>query len=256
MPVVVLKRGNQRQAYNPWARLFLFSSADGTCHWLPMNETLQQKVARVLRDRVEIVSYDASWPAAYEAERRFLEQRFAPELVGRIEHFGSTAVPGLSAKPIIDVLIEVSSLERARVEIAPVLEGLGYDYFWRATHGEDGPPFYAWFIKRDAESRRTHHLHFVEKDFEHWDRLFFRDYLRLHRDVAAQYQALKLELASEHAGDRVAYTRQKSAFIEEVTARARRELETTDTTFTSAAAVPQPGVPNAAPGGRKGTGQA
>lgn len=186
-------------------------------------ETLSEKVARVLRDRIEVVPYDPAWPAAFAAERDFLRGRFGPDLLGRIEHFGSTAVPGLAAKPIVDLLVEVSSLERARAEMPPVLEPLGYDYFWRPSHGDDGPPFYAWFIRRDAAGCRTHHLHCVESHFEHWDRLCFRDYLRHHPDTAARYQELKLRLAAENAHDRVRYTEQKTAFIVEVTRRARAE---------------------------------
>lgn len=189
-------------------------------------ETLQQKIARVLQDEVRVVPYDPRWPEAFEAERRFLSQRFPPDLIKRIEHFGSTAVPGLSAKPIIDLLIAVSSLDRAKLEIVPVLENLGYDYFWRASRGEDQPPFYAWLIKRDARGQRTHHLHIVEEHFELWDRILFRDYLRLHPGVAAEYQAMKLRLAQAHEHDRVQYTREKTAFVDRITERAKLELKT------------------------------
>ena len=109
----------------------------------------------------------------------------------------------------------------------PILEAQGYDYFWRPTRGDDGPPFYAWFIKRDPDSagRRTHHIHMVEAEFrEHWDRLFFRDYLIARPDVARRYQELKVELAAKHGDDRLAYGRGKAAFIDAVTAEARREL--------------------------------
>jgi GrpB-like predicted nucleotidyltransferase (UPF0157 family) len=188
-------------------------------------ETLSEKIARVLRDRVSIVAYEPSWPALYESERQFLSSRFPGNLIYRIEHFGSTAVPGLAAKPVIDMLIGVTSLERTKQEIVPVLEKQGYDYFWRATQGEDGPPFYAWFIKRNDAGLRTHHLHFVERDFEHWDRLYFRDYLRTHREVALQYELLKRRLASENEHDRVGYTREKTAFIRGITDLAKREAE-------------------------------
>ncbi len=187
-------------------------------------ESLDEKVRRVLRDRIEVVPYDFAWPLKFEDEKRFLLDTFPADLIGRVEHFGSTAVPGLAAKPVIDMLIEVSSLERAKTEIAPVLEGLGYDYFWRATHGEDGPPFYAWFIKRDEHGKRTHHLHMVEAHFEHWDRLLFRDYLRRHPEDMRRYQELKLVLACEHGDDRITYTRAKTDFIVELTLRAKNEL--------------------------------
>ena len=189
---------------------------------VPRMETSAQKLQRVLRDRIELVPYDPRWPALFEAEKQHLLALF-PTLIRRVEHFGSTAVPGLRAKPVVDLLIEVSSLAAARERIAPVLESAGYDYFWRATHGEDGPPFYAWFIKRDARGARTHHLHMVEAHSEHWDRLIFRDYLIAHPYCARRYQDLKLRLAAEHPSDRVAYTRAKTAFIEKVNADARAE---------------------------------
>lgn len=188
-------------------------------------ETLQQKIARVLRDVVEIVPYDPRWPAAFRAERDHLRACLPPDLLGRIEHFGSTAVPGLAAKPIVDMLIEVADLQATRERIAPLLEAQGYDDFWRPTHGDDGPPFYAWFIKRDpASGRRTHHLHMVEAGFaEHWERLRFRDHLVAHPETAAAYGELKRRLAAEHTRDRVAYTAGKSAFIAAVMTRIAEE---------------------------------
>ena len=113
------------------------------------------------------------------------------DLVKIIEHFGSTAVPGLSAKPIVDILVEVTSLGDTKKRISPILEAQGYDYFWRPSWGDDTPPFYAWFIKRDMNGNRTHHIHMVEAEFEHWDRLLFRDCLIEHPDVAREYGNLK-----------------------------------------------------------------
>jgi GrpB protein len=92
--------------------------------------------------------------------------------LGRIEHYGSTAVPGLAAKPIVDMLIEVTDLDATRARIAPILDGEGYDYFWRPTFGDNVPPWYAWFIKRDQRGgARTHHLHMITRGLEfadHW----------------------------------------------------------------------------------------
>jgi GrpB-like predicted nucleotidyltransferase (UPF0157 family) len=184
-------------------------------------ETLEQKIARVVREHVAVVPYDPAWPASFAQERDHLRACLPRDLVGRIEHYGSTAVPGLAAKPIVDVLVEVADLEETKRRIAPVLEAQGYDYFWRPSWGDDGPPFYAWFIKRDAGGRRTHHVHMVEAHFEHWDRLLFRDYLVRHPDVAREYGELKMRLSERHGEDRVAYTEAKTAFIVAVTARAK-----------------------------------
>ena len=188
-------------------------------------ETLEQKIQRVLRDEVAIAPYDPAWPESFRREKAHLLSCLPSDLIRRIEHFGSTAVPGLAAKPIVDLLVEVTDLEATRARVAPVLEAQGYDYFWRPTHGDDGPPFYAWFIKRDPRTgARTHHIHMVEAGFaEHWDRLLFRDYLREHPEVAGEYERLKRELASASSHDRVSYTSGKTAFVQRVTARAKRE---------------------------------
>lgn len=183
-------------------------------------EPHQEKLARVLRDRIYLVPYSEKWPALFEVEKQHLLACLPNELLGRIEHYGSTAIPGMPAKPVIDMLVEVNSLEETRQRIVPILEGQGYDYFWRATHGEDGPPFYAWFIKRNASGERTHHIHMVEPQFDHWNSLYFRDYLIAHPDLAREYAALKHKLSVQYSDDRVAYTRGKTSFVLSVTAKA------------------------------------
>jgi len=180
-------------------------------------ETLAERIKRVLQESVSIVPYDPNWPRMFEEEKKHLLSCLPAEMLGRIEHFGSTAIPGLAAKPIVDMLVEVRSLEETKSRIVPVLEAQGYDYFWRPTRGDDVPPFYAWFIKRDAAGIRTHHIHMMEKDFEQWERLLFRDYLIEHPDVAEEYEALKLRLAREYPSDRVAYTDGKTEYVMRVT---------------------------------------
>jgi GrpB-like predicted nucleotidyltransferase (UPF0157 family) len=184
-------------------------------------ETLEEKIRRVLRDEIAIEEYNPDWPRWFEKERDHLRADLPADLVGRIEHFGSTAVPGLAAKPVVDMLVAVTCLERTRREIAPILEAQGYDYFWRPTSGDDGPPFYAWFIKRDGAGQRTHHIHMVEPAYPHWDRLLFRDYLILHPKIAAAYGRLKHRLAARHPLDRIAYTEGKTRFISYITERAK-----------------------------------
>lgn len=187
-------------------------------------ETPEERIGRVVREEVAIAPYDSRWPGSFRQEKENLQSCLPNDLVRRIEHFGSTAVPGLAAKPIVDMLVEVTDLQATRDRIAPVLESQGYDYFWRPTFGDDGPPFYAWFIKRNpGTGARTHHIHMVEGDFaEHWDRLFFRDYLIEQPAVAKEYEALKARLASASAQDRVAYTQGKTEFVVRVTEQAKR----------------------------------
>jgi GrpB-like predicted nucleotidyltransferase (UPF0157 family) len=184
-------------------------------------ETFEERLKRVTQENISIVPYNSGWPRLFEEEKRHLLECLPGELIKRIEHFGSTAVPNLAAKPVVDMLVEVTSLEETKKRIVPVLEGQGYDYFWRPTSGDNGPPFYAWFIKRDSAGLRTHHIHMVESDFEHWDRLLFRDYLIEWSDLAKEYEALKLSLAGDYPNDRIAYTKAKTEFIARVTQAAK-----------------------------------
>jgi GrpB-like predicted nucleotidyltransferase (UPF0157 family) len=190
-------------------------------------ESLEESIKRVVQEDVTISQYNPDWPQMFEQEKEHLLSCLPNELIKRIEHFGSTAVPNLSAKPIIDMLVEVTSLEETKQKIVPILESQGYDYFWRPTFGDDTPPFYAWFIKRDSKGNRTHHIHMVENDFEHWERLLFRDYLIKHPDVTQEYQDLKLRLSNDYPNDRIAYTNGKTEFIVRITKIAKKYYKQT-----------------------------
>ncbi|MBW1718425.1 MAG: GrpB family protein [Deltaproteobacteria bacterium] len=183
-------------------------------------ETLEEKIQRVTKEKVAIKPYNSMWPLMFKEEKGHLLSNLPNGLINRIKHFGSTAVPGLSAKPIIDMLVEVASLEKTRNKVAPILESQGYDYFWRPTWGDDTPPFYAWFIKRDVHGVRTHHIHMIENGasfVEHWDRLLFKDYLIEHPETAKEYKDIKLSLSNRFQNDRIAYTKSKTEFIQRVT---------------------------------------
>lgn len=182
-----------------------------------MDEKLKKRVEELISEEIEIVDYDPAWPKMFEEEAAFL-RKYLPQV--RIEHFGSTAVPGLSAKPIIDILVEVASLEEIKMRIVPLLEAKGYEYFWRPTIGEE-PPYYAWFIKRNTKGKRTHHIHMVEKDSPLWDKLYFRDYLIQFPAEAKRYDELKTSLAKKYPNDRVKYTQEKSECIQAVTEKAK-----------------------------------
>jgi len=183
-------------------------------------ETLEERIARVVKEKVALVPYNPKWPIMFENERFHLLSYLPNTLIGKIEHFGSTAIPGLPTKPIVDILVEVTNLNETRQRIAPILEKQGYDYFWRPTWGDNIPPYYAWFIKRDKFGNRTHHIHMVEAHFEHWDRLLFRDYLIEHPQAAQDYASLKEKLSVANQEDRVAYTNSKSEFIVGLTQKA------------------------------------
>lgn len=164
-------------------------------------------------DEVEIVEYDPRWPALFEQEAERLRGALDPSLIVGLEHFGSTAIPNLSAKPIIDIVIAVCSLADARASFVESLQKLDYVY-WAENPKQDR----MFFVKGMPPfgSRRTHHVHVTEPGGELWRRLAFRDYLRAHPAEARRYEQLKRRLATEHPTDREAYTDAKSAYIEQV----------------------------------------
>ena len=180
-------------------------------------KSLEQRIEEAIREEISIVPYDPRWPQLYEREAAFLQRILPKSIIIKIEHFGSTAVPGLAAKPIIDMLVEVSSLAETQEQIVSILEPAGYDYFWRT----DVSPAYAWFIKRDSQGNRTHHIHMVEADSKLWERLYFRDYLRDFPEEAKRYAELKQTLAEKFPHDRIAYTEAKAEYVVAITGRAK-----------------------------------
>jgi GrpB-like predicted nucleotidyltransferase (UPF0157 family) len=159
---------------------------------------------------VDIVPYNPAWPARFEAESAVLRRALAQWLRGPIEHIGSTAIPGLAAKDVVDIMAGVASLDASRPAIEAA-EALGYCY---APYQADVEH---WFCK-PSFAHRTHHLHLIPLNAPQWRRpLAFRDYLRAHPAVAAEYEALKRALAAAHRLDREAYTQAKAPFIDRVT---------------------------------------
>jgi GrpB-like predicted nucleotidyltransferase (UPF0157 family) len=166
---------------------------------------------------VRIVRSDPAWPARFEEERRLLEEALAPWLVAGVHHIGSTAVPGLAAKPTIDIMAGVESLEGSLAAREP-LAALGYE--WSPYKPEE----FHWFCK-PSRAHRTHHLMLVSRDAPGFaGRLAFRDALRSDPALRAEYEAVKRRLAGELGHDRHAYTREKSAYVERRTAEAVARL--------------------------------
>ncbi|HZL48586.1 MAG TPA: GrpB family protein [Solirubrobacteraceae bacterium] len=153
---------------------------------------------------VEIVEYDPAWPVAYAAER----ERLAPLLPAGVQlhHFGSTAVPGLAAKPVIDMIALVDDLD---APIAALAQHAGYQYpvAFNATLA------HRRFLCYPTAVHRTHHLHLVDEPGELERRLRFRKRLRADPALAREYVALKRTLAERYRDDREAYTEAKSEFV-------------------------------------------
>jgi len=187
-----------------------------------MDKRTEQRIKVLTKEQIVLVPHDAQWATRYSAVETELKSILPRMLMQRIAHIGSTAVPGLSAKPIIDVQVEVSDLELVKRDVAPRMEELGYEFIWRPTMGDDAP-FYAWFIKRDDRGERSVHVHMVESGQASVDRIIFRDYLREHPDEVVRYEAHKQELAKRFPKDRESYTQHKTEYVCEVLAKARRE---------------------------------
>lgn len=181
---------------------------------------------------VVIADYDPGWPRKFDAERDLIVRTCGVGAFVQIEHVGSTSVPGLAAKPIIDMMPGLRSLDDAPPLISP-LESLGYEYvpaFEHDTSSGPGMPLRRYF-RKDENGARAYHLHIVEVGSPFWvEHLLFRDYLRAHPEVATEYARLKRELAAGFnaaltpASDiNVGYTDRKTDFIEMIKARARAE---------------------------------
>lgn len=168
-----------------------------------------------MHDPVIIVDYDRGWPALYEDERRLIAGAIGPWLAG-MEHIGSTSVAGLAAKPIIDIMVGVRTLDDAIHCIEP-LAALGYVY---KPELEATMPERRYFNKGPQSDHR--HLHMVEIGGTFWqEHLLFRDYLRTHPQTAAAYAALKRDLAVRFNRDRDGYTDAKTDFIQSVLCAAK-----------------------------------
>jgi GrpB-like predicted nucleotidyltransferase (UPF0157 family) len=168
-------------------------------------------------DQIYIVDYDPNWVKSFELECPIVLKALGSDLVVKIEHVGSTAVPGLSAKPIIDMIVFVHSVEKAREKISS-LKKLGY-VFW-----EDNPDTTRLFLVKGLPPNgpRTHHIHIAQSGATADDKVIFRDYLRNHPEEAALYLKLKRELVIAYAADREKYTECKGDYVSSVLAKAKQ----------------------------------
>ncbi len=163
-------------------------------------------------EKVEVGPPDACWQQRGEHERRLLDVTLAPWLVAPVEHVGSTAVPGLAAKPILDLQAAVADLE-----CTPDLAvALGPASWHHVPTDLDGRPWRRFFVKVIG-GHRAAHLHVMRTDSARWnEQLAFRDALRADPALVKRYAALKRDLADRHRDDREAYTDAKETFVRAV----------------------------------------
>ena len=178
----------------------------------------KQSLAAAINEEVALSAHDPAWAQAFELERARL-MALLPGVFLAIEHIGSTAVPGLVAKPVIDLMAAVESLHGVDALIDQLCEnGYTTSHEFNATLADR-----KWLM-RWRDGRRTHHLHIVVRGGAPWhDRLAFRDALRRDHPLADRYATLKTELAVRHQADREAYTEAKADFVREAVESSRRD---------------------------------
>jgi GrpB-like predicted nucleotidyltransferase (UPF0157 family) len=172
--------------------------------WIPTDHILVGK-----EEQINISPYNPLWSDEFTKEKTNIEKCLGSWIFGDVHHVGSTSVIGLSAKPIIDIMVGVKNLVEAKPCI-DMLAQIHYQYF------PYKPEIMHWFCKPSLE-HRTHHLYLMEPNSLEWKaRLVFRDYLRTHPDTGKAYMELKLSLAEKFKNDREAYTDAKTEFIKSI----------------------------------------
>ena len=168
------------------------------------------------RGTVKLASAHDEWARLFEKEKALLLETFGDRIIA-IEHVGSTSIPGVPAKPLIDMNVVVSSLDDEYIAgfVVP-LEKLGYHYMHKFTERR--------FFAKGPEAQRTHHLNLVELDSDEWrNSILFRDYMRRNKLACEEYAALKEKLAGQYAEDRASYTKEKEVFIQKIIELAKAE---------------------------------
>src|SRR3989442_9032461 len=189
-------------------------------------------MAQAVTDTIYLADYDPRWPQLFAEEHARLQAAIG-EWAADIQHVGSTAIPGIAAKPIIDIAVHLRALVDALQCITPLVE-LGYE-----SLGEFGIPGRIYFRKLTDSplpgqtyggAGRTHQIHMYERTNEQYEKqVVFSDCLRAHADAAQEYEALKRQLAVRHEGDVEAYALAKSEFVLEVLRLARQERDSVKT---------------------------
>jgi GrpB-like predicted nucleotidyltransferase (UPF0157 family) len=166
--------------------------------------------------KVEVVPHGPSWRDAFEAEARYVAAALGENVVA-VHHIGSTAIPNIYSKPVVDLLVEVRDIDEVDGR-SSAMESLGYEVM-----GEYGIPGRRYFRKDNREGIRTHHVHAFETGSAEAERhLAFRDYMIAHPSDAQRYSELKRKLAEEHPQSPDGYMDGKDGFIKEMERRAAR----------------------------------
>lgn len=166
---------------------------------------------------VNLSKYNLNWEEEFEYEKKRIVDVIGDKIVG-IEHIGSTSIKDLEAKPIIDIIVGVQGMDEVANLVIPLSE-IEYEYVHKPDFKERS------FFRKGLWGQGTCHLHICEMNSNEWvEKLLFRDYVRLHPDVANEYASLKKELASKYKFDRPTYTKKKEPFIKKIIEIAMQEM--------------------------------
>lgn len=188
---------------------------------MTVEDYLRDSPEVIKKDHVNLVAYNPEWPKLAQLEIDKLKSVFPANTIIDIQHVGSTAILGLSAKPILDIQIAVQSLAVMKFVAVPILQKLDYEYW-----ADNPDPNRMFFVKGMPPygEQRTHHIHIFEKNSVHWsNKLIFRDYLRSHTELAKEYEQLKAKLAQKHLYDREKYTDEKLDFVNRILQLAKKQ---------------------------------
>jgi len=167
----------------------------------------------------QLESYDDEWVNLFRKEAQVLMELLPEEYLLEFHHIGSTAIPEMPAKPIIDIGVMISSFEEGKDKIVPLMIKSGYVYKWR----EDRKPGFMTFIKHSGDTGYEIHMAIEEHGF--WDCLYFREFLKKHSSEARNYFDLKNELIKQFGEDHDAYNSGKVDYINRITIQAKQELD-------------------------------
>lgn len=218
---LIKKNGFRYEGFSP-RYLRIDNEWRGHEHWaMTYEDFIINDVDVIKKDHVDIVAYNSEWPTKASAEINRLKEVLPLSKIIDIQHVGSTAIPGMAAKPIIDIQMAVHSLDEMKVIAIPALQKLGYEYWY-----ENPDPERMFFAKGMPPfgEKRTHHIHIVEPTSKHWNgKINFRDYLIAHPETAKEYQALKMKLAQQYTYDREEYTNAKGEFVNRILQLAKNQ---------------------------------
>ena len=171
---------------------------------------------------IEMAEHNSNWASIFESEKKLIENKLGNETVLRIEHFGSTSIPNLKAKDIIDILIEIPNKLLFDQSIIDKMMDLGYQFFRQPGFGIDYMIFVKGFHTDGKKSQKFFAHMTIGNHPELWERLYFRDYLKTNSKIVGEYEKLKCKLAEKHSKNRIEYRIAKTDFVKEITETAKK----------------------------------